>query len=108
MREQRVADEALLGKGARDPTQAHRPVSLEHKKRIAERNAALLERRAAQVQAKRSEPEASHFEPPRRASSVGAQAYKHVESRLEESTRLYVDRTREFREDQSIASQDAS
>lgn len=111
MREQRAGDELLIGRGARGPgslsTAAARPVSRDDKKRIAERNTALLQRRTAQVQAKHAQLEAKNFEPPLRASSVGA-AYKHVDGRLEESTRLFVDRSRELHEEQSMISQSAS
>lgn len=114
LRERRAADDALLGKGGRNATPTAgamgQPMSIEDKRRIAERNAALLQKRAAQVQAKRLEPEASVysqcFEPPRRASSAGA--LRHVESRYEESSRLHVDRSRDLREDESTTCQSAS
>lgn len=115
MQEQRVADDALMGRpasrGARNSTPLStgiaRHVGLEDKRRIAERTAALLQKRASQLQAKRSEPDEQHFEPPLRASSVGTR-YKHVESRLEEHTKAHVEQSREFREDQSVSGQNSS
>jgi len=115
MQEQRVADDVLMGRpasrGARNSTPLStgipRHVSMEDKRRIAERSAALLQKRSSLVQAKRSEPDEQHFEPPLRASSVG-KAYKHVESRLAEHTKAHVEQSREFREDQSVSGQNAS
>lgn len=114
-REQRAADEMLLGKSrntASAPIGKTCQMLPEDRKRIAERNTALLQKRAALLQAKRPESSEAHsFEPPLRASSLGAQlqaAYKHVESRLEESTQLYVDRSRDMRDDQSMTCQDGS
>lgn len=91
------------------PNAVPRPASSDDKKRIAERNAAMLQRRVAQVQARRSEEiDIPRFEPAPRASSVGSKAYKYVESRIEESIRHHVDRSREMREDQMTTGQTAS
>lgn len=110
MREQRAADEALACRPRSSATgspssvsSAARPVAAEDRRRIAERNAALLQKRASLVQAKQAHSDSQCFEPPPRASSAGAQ-FRHVESRLEEHTKAFVDRSRELREDSSIAS----
>jgi len=114
-KEQRAAEEAIMGRptpsgrghrnSASPASAVSRPVAAEDKKRIAERNAALLQRRASLVQAKRDDEE--RFEPPPRASSVSA-ALRNVESRLEEHTKAYIDRSREISEEQSTVGFNAS
>lgn len=103
MREQRAAEAALTSPAS----SGRHTLSADDKKRIAERNATLLRRRASQVEAKQSDPDAQCFEPPPRASSASA-AYRHVDSRLEEHTKAYIDRSRELCEEQSIASLNGS
>lgn len=108
-KEQRAAEEALFSKNVRHGPQTSmgRAVSLQDRKRIAERNATLLQKRASLLQSRRAEPKGDFFDPPARSSSVGKLAYRHVESRLDDHTKEYVDRSRDLLEE-SVSGQQAS
>lgn len=108
-KERRAAEEALLSKGVKHGSQISmsRALSLEDRKRIAERNATHLQKRTSLMQSRRSEPKGDYFDPPSRASSVGSPAYRHVESRLEDHTKAYVDKSRDLLEE-SMCSQHTS
>mmetsp|Transcript_6991 Transcript_6991/g.11440 ORF Transcript_6991/g.11440 Transcript_6991/m.11440 type:complete len:534 (+) Transcript_6991:112-1713(+) len=108
-KQQRSAEEALLSISVRPGSQTPtgRAISLEDRKRIAERNAAHLQKRASLLQNKRSEAKADMFDPPVRIGSVASPAYRHIESRLEDSTKAYVDRSRDLVED-SVSIQQGS
>jgi len=111
MRMERAGSEGLLGSTLRNPMSniGVNPISQEDKKRVAERNAAHLQRRAGQLENKRAESDVQHFGPPQRSLSVGATAaYRHVESRIEESIKFHVERSRIIREEASLVEQHAS
>lgn len=103
MKEQRAAEEAMMG----SHSATVRPLSAESRRRIAERKASLMQKCAMQGQARRSEVEETWFDPPPRSLSTGA-AYRNVESRLDEHTQAYVERSRELSEELLISSQTPS